>query len=178
MRLQHLVLLCLVSLLTLGCNKQVSGNQASTNTSDRSAPSPVVETSPSTKSSTLKSGVFVSGEHPTEGTARLVTKNGKPHLELDQAFKTSELGPDLVVILHRSDNVIGSTQPPAYPLKKGDYLVLAPLKKFSGAQSYPIAETISLNDYKSAGIWCRKFNATFGAAKLTSAQTPKSSNPG
>jgi hypothetical protein len=178
MRLQHLVLLGLVSLLTLGCNKQVSGNQASTNTSDRSAPSPIVETTPSTQSTTIKSGVFVPGEQPTEGTARIVTKNGKPYLELDQEFKTSEQGPDLVVILHRSDNIIGSTKPPAYPLKKGDYVVLAPLKKFSGAQSYAIPETISLNDYKSAGIWCRKFNATFGAAKFTSAQTPKSSNPG
>jgi hypothetical protein len=168
MRLQHLVLLCLVSLLTLGCNKELSGERGSTNTSDRSAPSPVVETTPAPASTTIKSGVFVSGEHPTEGTARIVTKNGKRYLELDQGFKTSELGPDLVVILHRSNNVIGSTRPPAYPLKKGDYLVLAPLKKFSGAQSYSIPEAISLNDYKSAGIWCRKFNATFGAAQFSS----------
>jgi hypothetical protein len=178
MKLQHFVLLCLVSQLTLGCNKEVSGNQTSTNTSDRSAPSPVVETSPSTESTAIKSGVFVAGEHPTDGTARIVTKNGKPHLELDQVFKTSEQGPDLVVILHRSDNVIGSTKPPAYPLKKGDYIVLAPLKKFSGVQSYAIPETISLNDYKSVGIWCRKFNATFGAAKFTSAQPSQSSDPG
>jgi hypothetical protein len=72
----------------------------------------------------------------------------------------------LVVILHRSDNVIGSTKPPSYSLKKGDYVVLGRLQKFSGAQSYAIPKNINLADYKSAVIWCRKFNATFGAAKL------------
>ncbi|MEH1971040.1 DM13 domain-containing protein [Nostoc sp.] len=27
---------------------------------------------------------------------------------------------------------------------------------------------MNLADYKSAAIWCRQFNATFGAAKLSS----------
>jgi hypothetical protein len=76
------------------------------------------------------------------------------------------LGPDLVVILHRSEDVIGSTTPPAYPINEGDYVVLAPLQQFKGAQSYPIPDTINLADYRSVGIWCRKFNATFGAAAL------------
>lgn len=74
----------------------------------------------------------------------------------------------MVVILHRSDNVINSTKPPSYPLKKGDYIILAPLKKYSDAQTYPIPNNINLADYKSAAIWCRKFNPTFGAANLSS----------
>ncbi|HYX14670.1 MAG TPA: DM13 domain-containing protein, partial [Nostoc sp.] len=41
-----------------------------------------------------------------------------------------------------------------------------PLKKYSGAQTYSIPQSINLADYKSAAIWCRKFNATFGAANL------------
>lgn len=100
--------------------------------------------------------------------ARITNKNGKSVLNLEQSFKTSEMGPDLVVILHRSENVIGSTKPPSYPLKKGDYIVLAPLKKFSGAQTYTIPNNIKLANYKSVVIWCRKFNATFGAATLKS----------
>jgi hypothetical protein len=110
----------------------------------------------------------VSGEHSTQGTVRLVSENGKIFLELDQAFKTSTMGPDLVVILHRSSDVLGSTQPPAYALKEGDYTLLAPLQKFSGAQRYAIPATVNLSDYQSVAIWCRKFNATFGAAKLMS----------
>ncbi|MGB8701711.1 MAG: DM13 domain-containing protein [Thermosynechococcaceae cyanobacterium] len=114
----------------------------------------------------IASGTFVKAEQPTQGTVRIVRKNGKPVLELDATFKTSEDGPDLFVILHRSANVLGETQPPAYALKEGDYAVLGPLAKFSGAQSYVIPDTIDPAAYKSAAIWCRKFNATFGVASL------------
>jgi hypothetical protein len=167
---QHLALLFLVSLLTLGCNKGVSSHQPSESAVQQTAQSSIDEasTKDSTKSAKLRSGTFVSGEHATQGTVRILTQNGKHSLELDQAFKTSEMGPDLVVILHRSANVIGSTKPPAYSLKKGDYTIIAPLKKFSGAQSYSIPQTIKLDNYQSVAIWCRKFNATFGAAKLSS----------
>ena len=89
-------------------------------------------------------------------------------LELDSAFATSTSGPDLVVILHRSSDVIGSTVPPAYPIEEGDYIFLAPLKSYTGAQTYVIPEEIELAEFKSAAIWCRKFNATFGAATLQS----------
>ncbi len=170
LNLQYLALLGLVSLLTIGCQGGVAENQSTSSSEVQSTSSPAVETpiSPATESTPVKSGTFVDGEHPTQGTASVVTKNGKSYLELDSAFKTSEMGPDLVVILHRSDNVIGSTNPPAYPLQEGDYVILAPLQKFSGAQSYPIPDNINLQDYKSAAIWCRKFNATFGAAKFNS----------
>lgn len=128
---------------------------------------PIIQLAKSQVSKVIQSGSFVSGEHTTQGTARITTKNGKSFLELDQSFKTSNLGPDLVVILHRSDNVIGSTKPPSYSLKKGDYVILGRLQKFSGTQTYAIPDNINLAEYKSAVIWCRKFNATFGAAKLS-----------
>ncbi|MDX2216284.1 MAG: DM13 domain-containing protein [Oculatellaceae cyanobacterium bins.114] len=116
--------------------------------------------------SVVTSGSFVSGEHPTEGTVRIVRQNGALVLELDPTFKTSELGPDLVVALHRLPNVIETTTPPAYSINEGDYVVLAPLQRFDGAQTYAIPDNINLEDYQSALIWCRKFNATFGAATL------------
>ncbi len=95
-----------------------------------------------------------------------MTKNGRSFLQLDSAFKTSNQGPDLVVVLHRSGNVLGTSQAPNYALKGGDYVVLARLKKYSGAQIYAIPANINLANYRSAAIWCRKFNATFGVAPL------------
>jgi hypothetical protein len=108
----------------------------------------------------MASGNFVTVEqdHPTEGTARIVTENGKRYLELDQAFTTAQ-GPDVQIIMYR-----GSTIP--VNVKEADYVTLAPLKSFDGAQRYEIPATINPNDFKSVGIWCRQFNVTFGYAPL------------
>ena len=163
--MNRLLFLSIASLLVIGCNSKESISQPTQTKYAQSSPTSTASTVAVTQD-VVKSGSFISGEHSTSGTAQIVTKNGNPSLELDQLFKTSDKGPDLVVILHRSDNVLGSTKPPAYPIQQADYVVIAPLKKFSGAQNYPIPDNINLSDYKSAGIWCRKFNATFGVATL------------
>lgn len=173
MNFRHLLILSLSSLVMVSCVSEVSNSQSkespvAVNTSVPLSSTPTKPFAQSQKSTAVKSGTFVSGEHTTQGKVSLTTKDGKSFLELEESFKTSESGPDLVVILHRSDNVIGSTKPPSYPLKNGDYIILAPLKKYSGAQKYAIPNNINLADYKSAAIWCRKFNATFGAANLSS----------
>jgi hypothetical protein len=108
----------------------------------------------------------MSGEHPTSGIAKIFNNSGQLVLELDQSFETSPMGPDLVVVLHRSENVLGSTTPPAFPLREGDYVILAELQSFSGDQRYDIPATVNLDEYRSVAIWCRRFNATFGAAAL------------
>ena len=176
MKFRILLILSFSSIVMVSCTPEVSSNQSkesaiAVNTSVPTSSTPAKSLAPSAqsqRSTATKSGNFVSGEHPTQGTVNITTKDGKSFLELEQSFKTSESGPDLVVILHRSDNVIGSTKPPAYSLKNGDYIIIAPLKKYSGAQTYSIPNNINLADYKSAAIWCRKFNATFGAANLSS----------
>ncbi len=161
----------MVSLITLivGCAGQATKNQAlEPSAAPTAIASPTTSIAQSMQSATtLKTGQFLSGEHTTQGTARIVVQNGKTFLTFDQTFRTSENGPDLVVILHRSANVLGTTKAPAYPLKEGDYVFLAPLQKFSGAQQYAIPAKINLAEYNSAVIWCRKFNATFGAAPLS-----------
>jgi hypothetical protein len=169
MNLKNFTRLSLISLLMIGCQRVVSVGQPSESPVVQQTQTSVAElpTNPSTKSVSARVGTFVSGEHPTKGSVRLVSENGKQFLELDQSFTTSEQGPDLHVILHRSDNVIGSTKPPAYPIKEQDYVILGRLQKFKGNQRYPIPGNINLDDYKSAAIWCRMFNATFGAAKLS-----------
>lgn len=157
----------------LGCGNDAVTQQSVSNPVSESpksttpvANSPSAQTAQSSQASVLSSGKFVDGEHPTQGAVRIVMQNNQRLLELDQTFTTSTSGPDLVVILHRLANVIGSTKPPAFPIKEGDYVLLAPLKSYSGTQSYPIPDNIKLDDFKSAAIWCRKFNATFGAATL------------
>jgi ABC-type uncharacterized transport system auxiliary subunit len=174
MKLRNYMALGLISALLLGC-----GQQAATTQTPESpvAESPAVSTTTnqaetttaqaSTEQKVLKSGRFVSGEHPTEGTVQVVDKGGKRIIQLDKSFKTFDMGPDLVVILHRSDNVLSTTKPPAYSLKEGDYVFIDELQKFSGAQTYEIPANVNLDEYKSVAIWCRKFNATFGAAKLS-----------
>ncbi|MBD2729881.1 DM13 domain-containing protein [Nostoc sp. FACHB-892] len=176
MKIRYLLILSLFSIIMISCARKVSSNQLNespiaVNTSVPASSTPAKSlalSAQSQESTAIKSGTFVSGEHTTQGTVNITTKNGKSFLELEQSFKTSELGPDLVVVLHRSNNVIGSTKPPSYPLKSGDYIIIAPLKEYSGAQTYSIPSNINLADYKSAAIWCRKFNATFGAANLSS----------
>jgi len=173
MKVTYWISLSLVSLIFVTSVGFITRNQAAEqmNTENISATNSqtmmlMAQVRNTKQSGIVKSGNFQSGEHPTQGKARIVTQNGKSYLELDRGFKTSNLGPDLVVALHRSNNVLSSTQPPAYPLKEGDYIVLAPLQKFNGAQRYAIPANVNLANFQSAVIWCRQFNATFGAAAL------------
>lgn len=169
MRINQLIIFGSTLILAVGCANEVAVNQP---TSEAVSPSPSAEiaapidsTAPPPETA-ARSGTFVDGEAPTEGMAQIITENGERYLELDQTFKTSDRGPDLFVILHRSDDVLGSTQPPAYPLQEQDYAILGPLQKIAGAQRYSIPENVNLEDYKSAVIWCHQFNATFGVAKF------------
>jgi hypothetical protein len=176
----HLGRLSLVILLTAGCTPQTNSNSTTTGAASSPVSNPL-DTTTATHSPTsaiagtnvaqnqqkvLAVGNLVKGEHPTSGRVQLLQQGKERILELGSDFKTSNLGPDLVVILHRSPDVIGSTVPPAYPIQEGDYVLLAPLKRFTGAQRYPVPAEINLAEYPSAAIWCRRFNATFGAAQL------------
>ena len=188
MLLQRWLVLGIAPLVVWGCvGSQVSADQQDRNSvsgdvvsGDSVSASPTDESSITQSSDALeaqssasaelatvvKSGRFEAGEHPTSGIVQLVQENGNFILELDESFQTSSSGPDLVVILHRSNDVLGGTVPPAYPIEEEDYVILAPLQEFSGSQRYTIPADINVEDYQSAAIWCRRFNATFGAAVL------------
>ncbi|MCT0219291.1 DM13 domain-containing protein [Synechococcus sp. CS-1329] len=143
-----------------------SNNQEKTSTPEKSSTVETAEAPGKSGAILIRSGPFVSGEHPTTGGAQLVKQNNQNRLELNQVFATSTSGPDLVVVLHRSADVISTTTPPAYPINEGDYVLLAPLESYEGAQSYPIPANINLDEFQSVAIWCRRFNATFGSATL------------
>lgn len=161
MKLQS-VLIVVATTFAYGCAMEASITQPTPNSPTLASPVSA------TNQRKLKSGTFVAGEYDTVGKARIYRENGKKYLELAENFKTSNLGPDLFVILHRSNNVLASTSPPAYSLKAADYVIVSRLQKYSGRQRYLIPENINLENYQSAVIWCRLFNATFGTAELNS----------
>ncbi|MGK7875523.1 MAG: DM13 domain-containing protein [Xenococcaceae cyanobacterium] len=156
MKLNQLAALGVACAVVLG-----SVGIALTNSSAALADYSSEHSSPSTAArEILRSGTFVTTEqdHPTTGTGRIVNENGQRYVEFDSAFRTAS-GPDVQVILHRSDVVPVKVSEP-------DYVTLAPLKSFNGAQRYEIPASLNLDEFKSVAIWCRKFNVTFGYASL------------
>ena len=103
------------------------------------------------------SASFVGADHPTSGSAQIVTVDGQRYLEFDEAFSTDN-GPDLFVLLH-SDAV-----PNSYASE--DYVNLGRLQRVAGTQRYAIPASVNISDFQSAVIWCRAFNVTFGYATL------------
>jgi hypothetical protein len=175
MKLKYLAILGATALLSFSCTIRDNSNQPSTQTEasppTTEPPSASAKPSPSSTQPVAQkptqSGTFVGAEHPTQGSAQILTENGKNYLEFDENFKTDN-GPDLVVILHRASDIKSISQPPAYSLKEGDYVILAALKQVSGTQRYAIPDNVNLTDYNSAAVWCRQFNATFGYASFKS----------
>ena len=168
MSTKNLSLSTMAVFLILGC---ASIPTNSPKTSQAEAVSTPVASAPletNTKANTKsRSGSFISAEHTTNGKAKIVQENGTYFIELDEAFKTSENGPDLFVILHRSPNILNISKAPDYAIAEDDYALIAPLKSFNGKQRYEIPKNVQPDSFKSVAIWCRKFNATFGFAPLS-----------
>ena len=105
-------------------------------------------------------GMFIAAEAPTTGTARIVTEAGHRYLEIDSAFSTTDQAPDLHVLLETAE------MPPSSYATFGSYVNLGKLQNTSGAQRYPIPDTVDIAEFKSVVIWCRMANATMGYATL------------
>ena len=156
MNFKFLGVLGIAAVLSVSYAKEATSKQVSTQIQQTTASTTVAQAMQGTAAD---SGTFKAGEHPTQGTVRVVTEKGKRYLEFDQSFKTDN-GPDLYVILHRSD------APPVSGIKKKDYVSIARLQNTSGVQRYAIPNNVNLADFRSVAVWCRKFNATFGYAPL------------
>ena len=101
----------------------------------------------------LAQGMFVSHEHSTTGTARIVRgPDGSRQLEI-AGLATSD-GPDVRVWL---------TDSAPKPVR---YLELGKLKGNRGDQAYPIPAGADLSPYHHVTIWCVRFSVSFGAAQL------------
>ncbi|TDV50940.1 DM13 domain-containing protein [Actinophytocola oryzae] len=108
----------------------------------------------------LAEGAFVSQEHDTSGTARVLElPNGSRVLRLE-AFSTSD-GPDVHVWL--SDATAGGDWN-AYD--DGRYVPLGEIKATDGNHNYAIPADAELAGLRSVVIWCDRFNVAFGSAPL------------
>jgi Electron transfer DM13 len=104
-------------------------------------------------------GIFISREHETTGTARILRlPDGAQILRLE-GFETSN-GPALYVYLSQNpaDGEDG--------LFDDDYLDLGPLKGNVGDQNYGIPPEVDPLGYASVVVWCDRFSVSFGAADL------------
>lgn len=112
----------------------------------------------------LAKGTFVSHEHETEGTARVLElPDGSRVLRIED-LNTSD-GPDLRVWL--SDQPVKKGQAGWFNLDDGRHLELGELKGNRGNANYAIPAGADLDTLKSVTIWCRRFSVSFGAAALS-----------
>lgn len=114
----------------------------------------------------IAEGTFVTHEHSTRGTARMVRNpDGSHQLEL-AGLDTSD-GPDLRVWL--SDQKVRSGVAGWRVFDDGEYAELGKLKGNHGDQVYRLEPGVDPAAYRSVSIWCKRFAVSFGAAPLTAA---------
>jgi hypothetical protein len=107
----------------------------------------------------LAHGTFISREHETSGTARVLRlADGRTILRFE-GFETSN-GPALFVYLSQNpaDGEDG--------LFDDDYIDLGALKGNIGDQNYEIPAEIDPLGFTSVVVWCDRFDVSFGAADL------------
>ncbi|TWG11316.1 electron transfer DM13 [Actinoplanes teichomyceticus] len=112
----------------------------------------------------IAEGPFVSHEHDTSGTARIVRNaDGSHQLEL-AGLDTSD-GPDLRVWL--SDQPV-RTGPAGWGVfDDGEHAELGRLKGNHGDQVYRFPDAVDPQAWRSVSIWCKRFAVSFGAAQLS-----------
>jgi hypothetical protein len=111
----------------------------------------------------LATGAFITHEHETTGTTRLVRlADGRVQLTLEN-LATSD-GPDLHVWL--TDQPVIEGQAGWHVFDDGRYVELGPLKANNGNQVYDVPDGVDLDGLTSVSIWCKRFSVSFGAATL------------
>ena len=100
--------------------------------------------------------------HQTSGRATIYKdKDGKEYLRLSD-FTTSN-GPDVHVVLVRAEDKALEQE-----IVKGDlgHVELGTLKGNQGDQNYDLPANVDLNQYQAVAIYCERFHAIFGVARL------------
>ena len=110
----------------------------------------------------LYTGKLEGKVHPTSGRATIYKMaDGKEYLRLSD-FTTSN-GPDVHVVLVRGEDKALDGE-----IVKGelDNVKLGTLKGNQGDQNYDLPASVDLNKYQVVAIYCERFHAIFGVAKL------------
>ena len=125
----------------------------------------VCEAAPAALSSepeALYTGKLEGKIHQTSGRATIYkNKDGKEYLRLSD-FTTSN-GPDVHVVLVRAEDKALEQE-----IVKGDleHVELGTLKGNQGDQNYDLPAAVDLNQYQAVAIYCERFHAIFGVARL------------
>jgi hypothetical protein len=137
-----------------------------------SSPAPTASATPSTQESApaptpeyvdLAAGTFISHEHGTSGTARIVQQPDGSRVLAIEGLTTSD-GPDLRVWL--TDQPVIEGVDGWYVFDDGLHVELGPLRGNVGDLVYPIPDDVDLQALTSVSIWCARFAVSFGAAEL------------
>ena len=122
------------------------------------------EGSSQSEPTTLATGEFISHEHGTAGTVRILElPDGSRVLRIEDL--DTDNGPDLKVWLTDAPVIDGPDG--WFVFDDGQYADLGSLKGNKGSQNYAIPADVDLAELTSLTIWCDRFNVSFGAAELT-----------
>jgi len=108
----------------------------------------------------LAKGAFVSQEHETSGTAKVLELPGGKRILRLEGFSTSD-GPDVHVWLSAA-----KAGGDGHTADDGRYVALGELKATDGNHNYAIPANAKLEGLRSAVIWCDRFSVAFGSAPL------------
>ena len=121
---------------------------------------PASDAPQSTAPTELAGGTFVSLDHPTRGTVRVLKTGTTNRVIRLEGFETDN-GPDLYLYV---------TANPADGHEGGfddEFVNLGRLKGNEGDQNYELPATADLERLGTVVIWCDRFNSAFGAADLS-----------
>ena len=130
---------------------------AATPTSEPASPAPPVGPVD------LLAGTFISHEHETTGTARVI-ENPDGSRQLALVGLATSNGPDVHVWLSAGPVVEGTDG--WFTAGGYDHIDLGPIKGNLGDQLYDIPADVDLSVFRSVDLWCVQFGVSFGAAAL------------
>ena len=111
----------------------------------------------------LARGTFLSHEHATSGTVRVVAlPDGRRVLRIED-LDTSN-GPDLRVWI--TDAPVLPGRAGWFVFDDGEHVELGRLKGNRGSQNYDLPASVDLARLTGLTIWCDRFNVSFGGAAL------------
>jgi hypothetical protein len=136
-------------------------SDAATDASDAAATPPPA--APPAGPVDLASGSFVSHEHETTGTVRVIEHpDGSRQLAIENLETTN--GPDVHVWLSAGPVVEGADG--WFTAGGHPYVDLGMIKGNQGNQLYDIPADVDLAAYPTVDLWCVQFSVSFGAAAL------------
>jgi hypothetical protein len=142
---------------TAGTDGNGSGSDATAAASAaEAAPAPVGPV-------TLLKGRFISHEHGTSGSAKLLKLEDGSRVLRIEGLDTSN-GPDLRVWL--ADAPVRKGRAGWFVFDDRTHIDLGALKGNIGNQNYAVPADADLDTLRSVSIWCARFRVSFGAAAL------------